>query len=107
MDAGIDIQGNYGQTALMMAAVNGETGTAKALIEMGAGIDIRDNRGETALMIAESNGETETEKVLIAAEMKLLYKKLKSRCHKFAIPIIFGLGAYLLYRYNRSSIEIQ
>ena len=40
----------YGNTALILAAANGQEGIATALIEKGADLDKQDNNGKTALI---------------------------------------------------------
>lgn len=54
-DAGADIDmiNNDGDTALMLAAMNGEVGTARALLRHHARVDIKDHNGNTALDIAK------------------------------------------------------
>ena len=45
--------------ALIKAARNGDTATARALISAGADIDVRTSYGEPALTLANYNGHTE------------------------------------------------
>jgi ankyrin repeat protein len=52
----IDSVDNKGQTSLMIAAINGEDESAKALLAAGAKTDIKDQRGYDALLHARSNG---------------------------------------------------
>ena len=63
--ANINDQNNNGKTALMYAAENGLTETAKLLLEHGANINAQDNRGATALMYAAEKGWTKTVKLLL------------------------------------------
>jgi uncharacterized protein len=55
----------HGHTALMRAALAGNTEQVKELIHQGAGIDQRDDYGRTALMFAVINLHDETMKVLL------------------------------------------
>ena len=55
----------YGHTALMRAALDGDTETVRALIHQGADINQRDDNGRTALMFAVINMHYETMKVLL------------------------------------------
>ena len=55
----------HGHTALMQAALDGDTETVKALIHQGADINQRDDNGRTALMFAVINMHYETMKVLL------------------------------------------
>ena len=54
--AKIDAHDALGRTALMMAALHGNTATAEALIDAGAQFGIADTRGTTALMEAARSG---------------------------------------------------
>ena len=51
----------------MLAALNGNTDTAKALLEAGADLEAKNNNGGTALMLAALNGNTDTAKALLEA----------------------------------------
>ena len=62
----IDCQ--YGETALMMAAWNGHTDIAKALIAAKAKVDLQDFGGESALMKAVWNDGSDIVNILIAAK---------------------------------------
>ena len=55
----------HGHTALMRAALDGDTETVKALIHQGADINQRDDNGRTALMFAVINSHYETMRVLL------------------------------------------
>jgi uncharacterized protein len=55
----------HNHTALMRAALAGNTKTVKELIHQGAEIDQRDENGRTALMFAVFNTHYETMKVLL------------------------------------------
>ena len=62
---GINYPGEYGETALMQAAVNGRLGAAKTLIEAGANPNAQNKSGETALMWAAAYNELEMLKLLL------------------------------------------
>src|SRR5215813_3272825 len=55
----------HGHTALMRAALDGDTETVRELIQQGADINQRDDFGRTALMFAVMNMHYETMKVLL------------------------------------------
>ena len=67
LSAGADVnaRGNYGHTALMVAADHTEI--AKLLISAGVNLNAGNNDGYTALMLAARNGHTESAKLLIVA----------------------------------------
>ena len=60
-----------GQTALMIAAENGEPKTVQALLDAGAKVDATDPEGATALHVACWRGDTNIAARLIAAGAKL------------------------------------
>jgi ankyrin repeat protein len=55
----------HGHTALMRAALDGNTEKVKELIQQGADINQRDDIGRTALMFAVINSHYETMRVLL------------------------------------------
>lgn len=55
----------HGHTALMRAALEGNTDTVRELIQEGVDINQRDENGRTALMFAVMNSHYETMKVLL------------------------------------------
>lgn len=62
----VNVKGQKGETALMLAAVNDNGETVKFLIEKGADINAKNDDGYTALMIASFKGDIESAKLLIA-----------------------------------------
>lgn len=58
-------QYSHGHTALMRAALDGNTERVRELINQGADINQRDDNARTALMFAVINGHYETMKVLL------------------------------------------
>ncbi len=60
-----------GQTALMIAAENGEADTVQALLDAGAQVDAADPEGATALHVACWRGDTNIVARLLAAGAKL------------------------------------
>jgi|SRR5215813_5415688 len=55
----------HGHTALMRAALDGNTQTVKDLLDQGADVNQRDDNSRTALMFATINMHYETMKVLL------------------------------------------
>ena len=62
--AEVNAQDNYGWTALMRAALTGQTETAELLLKNGANINAKDKDGRTALMWATPYGNTKTADLL-------------------------------------------
>lgn len=60
-----DSKGDFGTTAIMRAAFNGNTEIVKLLIERGASVNSADVGGETALHLAAKNGYVDVVKLLI------------------------------------------
>ena len=56
-----------GRTELMVAACEGQTGKAKALIKAGADVNAKDKYGQTALIWASAAGHAEIASALIKA----------------------------------------
>ena len=65
--ANLDIQDEYGYTALMWAAKYGQTAIVDLLIKAGANKNIKDNEGHTALMLAACNNHKDIVGLLIKA----------------------------------------
>lgn len=65
---GASTTANQGQlTALMSAALDGDTNKVRTLLESGADINAQDAKGRTALMLAVINRHASTAKVLLNA----------------------------------------
>jgi hypothetical protein len=64
-------EGPRNMTALMIAAGQGHTATARILIDAGAQVDAKDKVGATALMWAAYFGNTETAKLLLSCGAKV------------------------------------
>ena len=58
---------DHGQTALMFAAHNGQSGVVQVLLDAGADINASDNDGWTALIYAARYGRSKIVDLLIAA----------------------------------------
>ena len=73
LQAGVDPNHTnaLGQTALMIAAENGEAETIQALLDAGAKVDAADPEGATALHVACWRGDTDAVARLLAAGAKL------------------------------------
>ena len=73
LQAGVDPNrtNTLGQTALMIAAENGDAETIQALLDAGAKMDAADPEGATALHVASQWGHTNAAARLIAAGAKL------------------------------------
>ena len=63
--ANVNARNNIGSTALIYAAYEGHTETARVLLQNGADVNARDNSGETALMEAAWKGHKETARLLL------------------------------------------
>ena len=69
-----DLKNSWGETALMIAAKNGNSRAVKALLNAGANFAITNNAGKTARDLAKSNKQKETAKILkLAAKGKPIY----------------------------------
>ena len=69
--ANLDVQGQYGDTALIITASKGHTEIVMALVGAGANLDVQDEDGDTALILAASKGHTEIVKALAGAGANL------------------------------------
>lgn len=65
--ANLDLQDDYGWTALILAACNGREDIVDSLIKAGANKDIKDKYGRTALMLATKYGGKNVVQSLINA----------------------------------------
>jgi uncharacterized protein len=66
-DIDIDARDEYGQTALMLSAVAGNTNVVKWLIDHGAMLDHTAKYGLSALMLAVVNGHVQVIRALVRA----------------------------------------
>jgi uncharacterized protein len=65
--AAVDARDEHGQTALMLAAVNGHAGVVDWLVEHGAALDHTAKYGLSALMLAVVNGHVDVVRRLVRA----------------------------------------
>lgn len=63
--ADIDARDEYGQTALMLAAVEGHAHVVEWLVEHGAALDHTAKYGLSALMLAVVNGRVDVVRILV------------------------------------------
>ena len=61
----VSARNSHGETALMVAAINGHTQVVRLLIRAGAPVDDKSRRGNTALILAAEWGQLETVTVLL------------------------------------------
>ncbi len=61
----LDTQGATGNTALMFAALWGQTSIAQALLEAGASVEVVNSDGLTALQLARNNGHRDITSLLL------------------------------------------
>ncbi len=78
--AEVNTRGEYGETALMLAAQANSVALAEELLKRGANPNIRDRRGETALMRAARGGFPDMARLLLSsgADKKLTNPKGES-----------------------------
>lgn len=67
----VDIQGDFGATALMRAAYKGHTHIVELLLSIGADVNIKDEGGATALHFAARAGHKDIADLLIADDAKV------------------------------------
>jgi ankyrin repeat protein len=67
----IDIQSNYGYTALMCAVISDSVDIVELLLSKNANIDLQNNTKMTALMYASKNGNIKIVKLLINANASI------------------------------------
>ena len=63
-NAGVNVAGSDGKTALILASYGGHLEIVEYLIKMGASVDVKDSKGQTAFYLASSMGHLEVAKVL-------------------------------------------
>ena len=66
----VDSRDRNRNTALMLAAANGEDGTIVKLLHLGADIDAKNRFGQTPLMMAAGNGQVGTVRMLFGHRAK-------------------------------------
>ena len=62
----MDLQNNNGATPLWLAAEEGRTATAEALMEAGGDVNHRNKSGSSPLHFAAGKGHTDTSEALLA-----------------------------------------
>ena len=82
----------HGHTALMRAALDGNTKKVKELIEQGVDINERDENGRTALMFAVMNSHYETMEVLLEYGADV---QIKSKAGATALMAAAGIAGDL------------
>ena len=65
-EVAVEAAGEYGRTALMLAAQGGHAAAVEALVKHGANVEAVNEGGDTALMLAKRNGHKAVVKVLKA-----------------------------------------
>ncbi|MGD0276807.1 MAG: ankyrin repeat domain-containing protein, partial [Syntrophales bacterium] len=71
----VDARRSDGQTALIIASLNGHKDVLKILVDKGADINAKDNMGQTVLMVATQRGQNDVVKLLIAQGADVNAKK--------------------------------
>lgn len=70
-ESNLDLQNEYGETRLMLAAREGNLDLIKTLIQAGVNLNLQNKHGETALIVAAKNGYTDIVDALIQAGANL------------------------------------
>ena len=79
-DIDVNVQDQDGNTALMVAAEDGQLNVVEMLLEeKGINVNLQNQDGNTALLLAAENGQLNVVKMLLAAEKN---KKCKTKCKK-------------------------
>lgn len=97
----LEIKNNNGETALMIACINGLGCIANALIDMGAQVNVQTSQGITALMWACEHGMDET-------AVKLIEKGADvTRQHDKFLALDYALKRVFFSRFSRSYCGLQ
>ena len=64
-DVGVDLEGHWGRSALMVASGRGYCDLVRFLLEKGAQVDFQDCYGKSALMLASECGQCEVARLLL------------------------------------------
>ena len=64
-DVGVDLEGHWGRSALMVASGRGHCDLVRFLLEKGAQVDFQDYCGKSALMLASECGQCEVARLLL------------------------------------------
>ena len=64
-DVGVDLEGHWGRSALMVASGRGYCDLVRFLLEKGAQVDFEDCYGKSALMLASECGQCEVARLLL------------------------------------------
>ena len=64
-DVGVDLEGYWGRSALMVASGRGHCDLVRFLLEKGAKVDFQDCYGKSALMLASKCGQCEVARLLL------------------------------------------
>ena len=64
-DVGVDLEGHWGRSALMVASGRGHCDLVRFLLEKGAQVDFQDCYGKSALMLASECGQCEVARLLL------------------------------------------
>ena len=89
----IEAKNKNGQTALMLAAREGQADNVQLLIARGAKVDERDNEGWTPLMLAAYNGQTSAVGLLLEAKADVKAKDSKGVWDSLVLALSEGRGA--------------
>ena len=77
--ADVNASDKYGDTALMVAAINGQLDVVKCLVELGADLEAKDGAGRTALMMVANWGKLDVVKCLAECGADLEAKDMHGR----------------------------
>jgi len=102
LDTGNKVKEDYGWTALMGAAQNGQTSKVQALLDAGAKVKEKDDNSGTALIYAAQGGHAETVQILLDAGAKVKEKNNRGitaiifaalQGHKDTVEVLLNAGA--------------